>query len=70
MATEERSQLNNLDGRSQEAIEPESSAFKAKPLNKKIFERPPKLPEVPKREKTDFLEFSLSQTNKKATQAE
>lgn len=60
LATEERSQLNNLDGRSQETIEPESSIFKAKPLNKKMFERPSKLPEVPKREKTDFAEFALS----------
>ena len=70
LATEERSQLNNLDGRSQETIEPESSNFKAKPLNKKIFERPSKLPEVPKKEKTDFAAFSLSQTNKKAAQEE
>lgn len=71
LATEERSQLKDtVDGKSQGPIEPDSSKFKAMPLNKKMFERPSKLPEVPRKEKTDFLEFSLSQTNKKPGQQE
>ena len=48
------------------AGEGEQTLFKATPLNKKIFERPSKLPEVQRKEKTDFSEFSLSQTNRKS----
>lgn len=59
--------MKDLDCKSQSTIEPESSLFKAMPLNKKIFDRPYKLPEVPRKERTDFVEFSLSQTNKKTS---
>ena len=67
LATEERSQMKDvLDGKSQLSNEAaESANFKAMPLNKRIFERPSRLPEVPKKEKTDFQECSLSQTNRK-----
>lgn len=45
----------------------DSGTFKAIPLNKKIFERPSRLPTVNKKGKTGFEEFSLSQTNRKST---
>jgi hypothetical protein len=47
--------------------EPDSTLFKAMPLNKKMFERPSRLPEVKKKGNTDFEEFALSQTNRKST---
>ena len=57
------------DGRSQATVEPQlQTAFKAMPLNKKIFGRPSRLPEIPKKDRTDFEEFKLSQTNKKPDQ--
>lgn len=39
--------------------------FKAKPLNKKIFENVPKLPSIEKKQQTTFEEFSLSRSNAK-----
>lgn len=37
--------------------------FKARPLNKAIFERQASLPAVEKKQKTTFEQFKLSQTN-------
>lgn len=42
-----------------------NSEFKARPLNKKIFEQIGKLPEVDKKATTHFDEFRLSQSNVK-----
>lgn len=38
-------------------------AFKARPLNQKIFESQAKLPSVERKEKTTFEEFHLSGSN-------
>lgn len=71
LATEERSQMKDW-GDSKSVMgangptESEQIVFKATPLNKKIFERPSRLPEVQRKEKTDFSEFTLSQTNRKS----
>lgn len=41
------------------------SDFKARPLNKRIFDTQPKLPVIERRQKTDFDEFRLSRSNAK-----
>jgi len=41
-----------------------AAQFKARKMNKKIFDRPSKLPEIEKKDKTDFNEFKISKTNK------
>ena len=40
------------------------SQFKARKINKKIFERPSALPVVEKKDKTGFNEFKISKSNK------
>ena len=68
LATEERSYLKDFDGKSVGTVaDADQTHFKATPLNKKIFERPSRLPEVKKKDKTGFEEFVLSQTNRKST---
>ena len=39
--------------------------FKAKPLNKKIFEKQPSFPQIDKKQQTSFNEFNLSKSNGK-----
>lgn len=66
-ATKERNEYKaNIDDAMNQAIqnEKEIAQFKARKFNKKIFERTSKLPEVEKKDKTDFSEFKISKTNK------
>jgi hypothetical protein len=63
-ATEQRMRLKD-DFKGSDSHSQKASDFKAKPLNKKIFEEGPKLPEVEKRLKTTFDEFQLSKSNGK-----
>jgi hypothetical protein len=50
---------------SEDKAKSESSEFKARPFNKKIFEKTASLPKVNKRQGTSFEEFTLSKSNSK-----
>ena len=46
-------------------FEDQSTEFKARPFNRKIFENTGALPHIDKKSKTTFEEFSLSRSNNK-----